>query len=126
MLITIDERDSHPIYLQITLQIKEQIRDGRLRPGETLPSVRELADALGINLHTVRHAYGKLRDQGVIHFRLAQRARVAERRARPAGPEEIERDLLPRVQELITDAFHLGLTPEELRKLIDEALDAEK
>src|SRR4030042_5642913 len=109
MLILIDERESRPIYLQIILQIKEQIRDGRLKPGETLPSVRELAEALGINLHTVRHAYDKLRQQGVIHFRLAQRAKVAAPRERPAAREEIERRLFPLVNELIADAFHLGL-----------------
>jgi len=126
MLITIDEQDSRPIYLQIILQIKEQIRDGRLKPGETLPSVRELSDALGINLHTVRHAYDKLRQQGVIHFRLAQRAKVATPRERPASREEIELKLLPLVNELITDAFHLGLSDKELRKLFDEALDAKK
>jgi GntR family transcriptional regulator len=126
MLIAIDERDSRPIYLQIIRQIKAQVRDGQLRPGQELPSVRELADTLGINLHTVRHAYGRLRDQGIIHFRLGQRARVSAPRMRPASREEIERDLLPRLEELITDAFHLGLTPKELKKLIDEALGAEK
>ena len=56
MLIYIDEDDSRPIYLQIMFQIKEQIRDGELKPGDELPSVRELADSLGINLHTVHHA----------------------------------------------------------------------
>jgi len=126
MLATIDERDTRPIYLQIMLQIKEQIRDGRLKPGETLPSVRELAEALGINLHTVRHAYDNLRQQGVVNFRLAQRAKVSARRERPASREEIERKLSPLVNELITDAFHLGMSDKELRQLLDEALDAKK
>jgi len=126
MLITIDESAPEPIYRQIMQQIKEQIRDGRLKSGEPLPSVRDLADALAINLHTVRHAYDRLRDQGILRFRLGQRAKVAALRDRPASREEIESTLLPRLRELITDAFHLGLTAKQFQNLVEEALEQEE
>ena len=48
MLISIDEQDNRPIYLQIIIQVKEQIQNGELRPGDELPSVRELAESLGL------------------------------------------------------------------------------
>lgn len=125
MLISIDEGDTRPIYVQIMAQIKEQIRAGILQPGDELPSVRELAGSLGVNLHTVHRAYQKLRDQGVIYLRLGQGAKVAKLREVPAGQEEIESTLTRRLNELITEAFHLGLSPGEFRKLVDRLLDAQ-
>jgi len=52
MWISIDTQNSRPIYLQIIYQIKQQIRQGTLKPGDELPSVRELAQILGVNMHT--------------------------------------------------------------------------
>ena len=52
MLLSINEKDSRPIYLQIIGQIKEQVSNGTLKSGDELPSVRELANSLGINMHT--------------------------------------------------------------------------
>ena len=122
MLIYIDENDSRPIYLQIMLQIKEQIHDGELKPGDELPSVRELADSLGINLHTVHHAYQKLRDQKIITLRLGQRAKVAKRRQSEVNRDEVESQLVQRVKELITEAYHLGLSPDEFREFINKQI----
>jgi GntR family transcriptional regulator len=120
MLIAIDERDPRPIYLQIVAEIKRGIRAGQIREGEELPGVRELAGDLGVNLHTVHQAYRELARQGVVHLRLGRRARVAPVRRRPAARAEIEAALLPRLEELMTDAFHLGLSPDEFRALVDD------
>jgi DNA-binding transcriptional regulator YhcF (GntR family) len=126
MLITVDERDPRPIYLQIVTQVKEQIRRGEVRPGEELPSVRELAEALDVNLHTVHHAYQKLRDQGVIHLRLGRRARVAKLRELPASRDEVETALVGRLREAITEAYHLGLSASDVRGLVEELLASER
>lgn len=123
MLISISESDPRPMYTQIAAAIKDQIRDGSLRPGEELPGVRELADSLGINLHTVHHAYKILKDEGVIYLRLGQRARIAPLRQSPVSRERINHLLVPRIRELITEAFHLGLSRDELRSLIDESMN---
>lgn len=124
MLISISDQDARPIYQQIVSEIKEQIRQGVLCPGAELLSVRELADSLGINLHTVHRAYQQLRDEGVIHLRLGQRARVAALRVEPVSRDVIEARLVGRVQELVTEAFHLGLSPAHIRQLIDDILDS--
>lgn len=123
MFITISERDTRPIYLQIVTGIKEQIRRGVMHPGMELPSVRELADHLGINLHTVHHAYRQLRDEGIIHLRLGQRARIAALRERPAGDEVVEARLAARLHELVTEAFHLGLSRQDFRQLVEDELE---
>ena len=122
MFIAIDNNDPRPVYLQIASSIKEQIQKGMLKPGDELPSVRDLARDLDINLHTARHAYQLLREQGVVLIRLGNRARIAPLRATPADRAEIERKVAPRLQELVTDAFHLGIAPKQFRQLVDEAI----
>jgi GntR family transcriptional regulator len=125
-LLYVDERDARPIYMQLAAQVKEQIRKGALRPGEDLPSVRDLATTLGINLHTAHRAYQILRDEDVIVLRLGRRPRVAPLREQPADRKEIQQRLARRLNDLITEAFHLGLTPRDFRALVDEMLQGEK
>lgn len=126
MLISISEEDQRPIYLQIAADIKDQIRTGDLSPGDELPSVRELADSLDVNLHTVHRAYQKLREQGVIRMRLGQRAKIAPLRETPPDRESIESQLAGRLQELVTDAFHLGLSKADFLKLAQELLGRDR
>jgi len=123
VLLSINENDNRPIYLQIIGQIREQVGNGTLKPGDELPSVREVADSLGINMHTVRRAYGVLRDQKILVFRLGQRAKVARLRNQPASHEEVVRILGERLQELITEAFLLGLSPDDFRDLVNAEID---
>lgn len=122
MFIAIDERDARPIYQQIVSQVKEQVQRGELQQGDELLPVRELADSLGINLHTVRNAYLKLRDQGVINLRLGRRARVARPRHIPATTTEADVALGGQLRELVADAFLLGLSADELHALLDRHL----
>src|SRR4030042_943995 len=118
MLLSIDERDTRPLYLQIINQIKEQMRKGVLKPGDELPSVREMADSLGINMHTVRSAYLKLRDQEIINLRLGRRATIA-RLQQPRNTPGVQADIEARFEELITDALLMGLSPEEIKKIVN-------
>jgi GntR family transcriptional regulator len=121
MFLSINQHDNRPLYLQIIIQIKEQVGNGTLKPGDELPSVREVADSLGINLHTVRSAYLKLRDQGIINLHLGRRARIAKRL--PQKHLDLETDIQKRLQELITDALVRGIQPDDLRKLINRQLE---
>ena len=123
MLFYIDEQDSRPIYQQLVNQVKERISSGTIRPGEELPPVRELAESLGINLHTVRAAYTKLSNEGIIEVRLGRRTRVARRLNLPLDPVEMS-DLKGHFREVLADALVKGLSPDEVRCLIKEQLDA--
>ena len=122
MLIAVDPTDPRPVYQQIAAAIKEQVRQGTLGVGAELPSVRELAGILGINLHTVRHAYQILQMQGVLHLRLGSRARVAALRTVPPARHEIEQQVIRRLKELVSDAYHLGLTSDQFQSLVDEVV----
>jgi GntR family transcriptional regulator len=117
MLITIEKNDARPLYLQIIIQIKEQVRQGRLNPGDELPSVRELADSLNINMHTVRSAYLKLSEQGIISLRLGRRAAI-QRPNKPADKQAAEAEIYARLQELVTDALLMGLAAPDIQRLL--------
>lgn len=121
MLLSINEKDSRPIYLQIISQVKEQVSSGALKPGDELPSVRELAESLGINMHTVRSAYLKLRDQGIINLRLGRKARIANRQTTDSTGIASE-NINERLKELIIDALLSGLSPDNFRELVNEQL----
>ncbi|MFS0574910.1 GntR family transcriptional regulator [Sporosarcina sp. 179-K 3D1 HS] len=66
MLIQIDPASEVPIYMQLTNQLIELAARGKLRDGDTLPSVRSLAADLGMNMHTVNKAYHALEKKGII------------------------------------------------------------
>ena len=93
MIIKLDETLEEPLYLQLRGQVIEAIARGELLPGDSLPSVRNLALELGINPNTVGKAYSVLRDEGYVLTRGRSGAFVAERdreavRKRAAEGEE--------------------------------------
>lgn len=123
MLVSIDEGNRQPIYLQIVRQIKEQILVGELMPGDELPSVRELGDALGISLHTARSAYQVLSEEGLLRVRLGKKARIAAlARAENALPLVDEYTL--RVRELVVDGLLQGWSADELHQILDQEVEA--
>jgi GntR family transcriptional regulator len=66
MQISLDLRSDIPIYIQIVEQVRQQVVDGQLKPGDQLPTVRALASDLRINFNTVSRAYRLLDEAGVI------------------------------------------------------------
>jgi GntR family transcriptional regulator len=73
------ERSGVPIYVQIRDQLRRAIGNGSLRPGEQLPTMRQLAVDLKVDLNTVRHAYDELERSGVIVIVRARGTYVAEK-----------------------------------------------
>ena len=66
MLIEIDFNSEEALYLQLCNQIILGIATSRFREGDSLPSVRQLADSIGINMHTVNKAYTVLKQEGYV------------------------------------------------------------
>ena len=69
MLLSIDERDGRPIYQQLISQVREQVREGSLKPGDELPSTRSLSAELGVNPMTISKAYSYLEREEVVERR---------------------------------------------------------
>jgi GntR family transcriptional regulator len=114
MWFSISEDNPEPIYQQIVQQVRQQVAGGALKEGEELPSVRELAESLGVNMHTVRSAYLKLRDQGIINLHLGRRAKIAAMSQRPESlPSAF--DWRKGIREAVTDALLSGASEQEIR-----------
>jgi GntR family transcriptional regulator len=118
MFLTLHENDKRPIYQQITDGIKDLIARGELREGMTLPSVRQVAGDLGVNLNTVAVAYRQLQDEGFVTVRHGAGAMISSRNARPVEQAELYKPL----QTALTQLVLSGLTGSEIVETVREQL----
>lgn len=116
MLVRIDPASGLPLYEQLANSIRAQIADGSIRPGERLPGARDLAEALGINLHTVLRGYTLLRDEGLLELRRGRGAVVTADTDAGLGAERA--GLLAAVQAVQRAGRRLGLSSDDLADLI--------
>lgn len=117
MIIAINEYLDIPIYMQIRNQIVLGISDGRLTPGEQLPTVRALAEEMGINSMTVNKAYQILKQEGYIYTDRRNGAKVRERLEFKAELPEESKELLQRV---ISEAKVRGISKDDFQKICEE------
>lgn len=114
-MVHLDYRDARPIYTQITDGFREQIIAGILRPGDKMPSVRELASELTINPNTIQRAYRELEGQGWI-------VSVAGKGSFVQGIPETDpaqiRSALTEFDKLTAALMAMGLTEDELKARI--------
>ena len=93
MIVEIDFNSDEAIYIQFRNQIIIGIATERLREGETLPSVRQLADDIGINMHTVNKAYSVLKQEGFVKLDRRRGAVISLDADKIRAIREMERDL---------------------------------
>ncbi|MFV4912659.1 GntR family transcriptional regulator [Microbacterium lacticum] len=116
MLLRIDPHAATPLFTQLADAVRVELVAGRVQPGDRLPSARELATGLGMNLHTVLRAYQQLRDEGLVQLHRGRGAVVAPAAARLG---ELQAD----VSALARRARDLGLTSDALAALTRHAAD---
>lgn len=110
MVISINDASEIPIYQQIRNQIVLGISDGRLAPGEQLPTVRALAEEIGINSMTVSKAYTLLKQEGYIYTDRRSGARVRQKFETNKELSEKSQELL---RQIISEAKVSGMTQTE-------------
>ena len=115
MLFRVDPTSSTPLTRQIAEQIRSNISQGALAPGERLPPARDLAQALRVNMHTVLRAYAELRDEGLLEMRQGRGAFV---RKDVGTAHSRVRDL---AAHLMLEAQKLGMTQSEVVELLKKA-----
>lgn len=117
MLIRVDPGSGVAIYDQIAASVRSDASRGVLRPGDRLPSARELAEALDVNIHTVLRAYQDLRDEGLVDLRRGRGAVITDAASSGAA-------LLDSVRALVAEARRDGVGPQTLISLIREEYPA--
>ena len=116
MLIEIDFNSDEALYLQLRNQIIMGIATMELREGDSLPSVRQLADSIGINMHTVNKAYTVLKQEGFVKVDRRRGAVIAIDLDKIKAIEELKKDLLV----ALAKSSCKGISRQEVHDLIDE------
>ena len=115
MLLEVDFNSDQAIYIQLRNQIIVGIACSDIQDGESLPAVRQLAQILGVNMHTVNKAYAILREEGYLKLDRRKGAVVSvDANEKAKQLEELEESL----QILVAQAICKGVTREELYQLI--------
>lgn len=111
-----------PGYRQIMDQVAYYVASGSLKPGDALPSIRELAGRLAVNPSTVVKAYGELAHQGVVEMRQGKGVYVAGG-VRRIPASELKRALRTEARRLALGAKQMGAARDLVHEILDEELD---
>lgn len=116
MVIEIDFNSDEAIYLQLRNQIIMGIAASRIREGDSLPSVRQLAETVGINMHTVNKAYTVLKQEGYVKVDRRRGAVIA------VGGDRMQTlaELRKRLQVILAESICKDISKEEIYGLIEE------
>ena len=118
MLIEIDFNSDEAIYMQVRNQIILGIATAQIREGDPLPSVRQMAQTVGINMHTVNKAYSLLRQEGFIQLDRRKGAVVALDVDKIKAAEEKEQ-----LRIVLARGCCRDISRDEVHALVDEIFD---
>ena len=119
MLWEIDFNSDEALYLQICNRVILGIASDEIQEGDSLPSVRQLADSIGINMHTVNKAYAMLRQEGFVKIDRRKGAVIALDADKLQTIQELRRDL----RVILAKARCRSVTKDEMIALVEEMYD---
>lgn len=111
MLIKIDHASAQPLHEQIAGRLRQAIAEGDPAAGERLPPARELAESLGVNVHTLLRAFQALRDEGLLEMRRGRGTTVTGTAPRLAAVGAAAR-------RLVEDARRAGMADDDILQLV--------
>ena len=120
--IEIDFRSGMPIYIQIMDQIKHKIAVGLLKPGDQLPTVRQMATDLRINFNTVARSYKLLDEEGIISTQHGRGTYILDLPSEENGNKLRFEDLQRLAANLLLEAEKLGFEPDEVKEVFNKKL----
>ena len=122
MEFRIDPASRLPIYRQLGNQIREAIARGKLKPGEKLPSVRQMSRMVVVNPNTVARVYNELEREGVLNTRAGLGAFVAAPRGELTRKARKQR-VVEKLDPFLIEAIHLGFSSDEVLDLVRERIE---
>lgn len=123
MIFHVDPGSAKPVYQQLIDQVKLAIAGRRLRTGDKLPTVRDLAVQLRVNRNTISRVYSELEREGVLYTRAGQGTFVSDE-ASPFSAAEQRRQLSRLADDLIAQARLYGFSRDEIDRFLDQRADA--
>ena len=117
-----DTTSRTPIYRQLIDQVRRAVARGGLRPGQRLPSVRQLSRELVVNPNTVARAYTELEREGTLVTQQGRGAFVAEPRT-DLTKKARRKQLGEQLDLLIVEAVHLSFTSDELLSMVQSRIE---
>ena len=120
MIVEIDFNSEEALYIQLINQIIIGIATDQIREGDTLPSVRQLADNIGINMHTVNKAYSVQKQEGFLRVDRRRGAVIALDTDKMRTISEMRRDL----SVILARGVCKNVSREEVHNLVDSIYDA--
>ena len=118
MIFTIDFNSGEALYVQLCNQIIMCIANEKIHEGDSLPSVRQLADNIGINMHTVNKAYSVLRQEGYIKLDRRHGAVIALDIDRIKAMNELTDEL----RVVVAKAMCRNISTDEIHALVDDVI----
>ncbi|MEU5430460.1 GntR family transcriptional regulator [Streptomyces olivoreticuli] len=116
MLFRVDPASPVPLGDQVAACVRGAVSEGSVRAGERLPAASQVAESLGINMHTVLRGYQQLRDEGLIELRRGRGAVVTQE----ASPGRTR--LHSHARGLVTEARGLGMSDDDVLALVRASL----
>ncbi|MCD8105041.1 MAG: GntR family transcriptional regulator [Lachnospiraceae bacterium] len=116
MLIEIDFQSEEALYMQLRNQIVMMIARSMIQEGDPLPSVRQLAGDIGINMHTVNKAYSVLREEGFVTIDRRRGAVIALNNDCQQAREELRE----RLQVMLAKSICKNIPKEDIHAMMDE------
>ena len=119
MVIRVDFNSDEAIYMQLCRQIIVGIANAEIKEGDNLPSVRELAEDVGINMHTVNKAYSILRQEGYLKVDRRHGAIIAIE----VDYYKAKQEMLEEMKLTIAKAISKGITKQEALEMVNDIYD---
>jgi len=123
MQFQLNYKSGKPVYLQLVDQVKAAVASGAAQPGDSLPSIRPLAEDLRVNRNTIAKAYGELESQGVIATAAGKGCFISGQ-ASALRKDARVRLLTEEVDQAVVQAHHLQVTKAEFLRLAEERFES--
>lgn len=119
MILEIDFSSPEAIYIQLRNQIVVAIAQDKLKEGQSLPSVRQMADTLGVNMHTVNKAYSILKQEGYLKLDRRKGAVISVEDNKDSEIQALYEDM----EMMVARAICRGISREEMFRIVQNMYD---